>query len=84
LAKQYEVARLDEAKDTAIIQVLDPAIEPERKAKPQRAIIILLSAVLALFAAIAWAFISETKKKVLAAPEGAEQWEELKALARFR
>jgi len=84
LAKQYEVARLDEAKDTAIIQVLDPAIEPERKSKPKRAIIIALSAVLAFFAAVAWAFISETKKKVLAAPQGAEQWAELKALVRSK
>lgn len=84
LAKQYEVARLDEAKDTAIIQVLDPAIEPERKSKPKRAIIIVLSTALAFFAAVAWAFVSETKKKVLAAPQGAEQWEELKALVRSR
>ena len=84
LAKQYEVARLDEAKDTSLIQVLDPAIEPERKSKPRRAIIVLLSAMLALIAAIIWAFISETRKRVLQAPEGVAQWEELKALARSR
>jgi len=84
LAKQYEVARLDEAKDTAIIQVLDPAIEPERKSKPKRAIIVVLSTILAFFTAVTWAFVSETKKKVLAAPQGAEQWQELKALVRSR
>lgn len=84
LAKQYEVARLDEAKDTAIIQVLDPAVEPERKSKPKRAIIVVLSAVLAFFAAVAWAFVLETKNKVLAAPEGAQQWKELKTLVRAK
>jgi uncharacterized protein involved in exopolysaccharide biosynthesis len=41
LAKQYEVARLDEARDVSTIQILDPAIEPEKRAKPQRALIVL-------------------------------------------
>ncbi|TMH98249.1 MAG: lipopolysaccharide biosynthesis protein, partial [Betaproteobacteria bacterium] len=36
LAKQYEIAKIDEAKDSAIIQVMDKAIEPDRKSKPAR------------------------------------------------
>jgi tyrosine-protein kinase Etk/Wzc len=40
LAKQYEAARLDEAKTAAVIQVLDPAIEPDRKSSPKRGLII--------------------------------------------
>jgi len=84
LAKQYEVARLDEAKDSAIIQVLDPAVEPERKSGPKRVIIIVLSTLLALFAAIAWAFVTETKKRLLAKPKNAEQWNQLKALTRSK
>lgn len=82
LAKQYEVARLDEAKDTALIQVLDPAIEPERKFKPKRSVLILLSAVLACIAAVAWAFVAETRKKILDDPEGKAQWDQFKKLAR--
>jgi len=39
LAKQYEAARLDEAKTAAVIQVLDPAIEPDRKSSPKRGLI---------------------------------------------
>ena len=38
LMKQYDAARLDEAKDAAIIQVVEPAIEPDRRSSPKRAL----------------------------------------------
>lgn len=38
LAKQYEIARIDEAKDAPLIQVVDPAIPPELKSWPPRAV----------------------------------------------
>jgi uncharacterized protein involved in exopolysaccharide biosynthesis len=79
LAKQYEMARIDEAKDPSVIQVLDPAIEPERRSKPKRAVIVLLTTAIAAFAAIAWAFVSETGKKAMSSPQGAAQWGELKS-----
>jgi len=84
LAKQYEAARLDEAKDSALIQVLDPAIDPERKFKPKRSVLILVSTILALIAAVAWAFMAETRKKILADPDGKAQWEQLKTLVRAK
>jgi len=84
LAKQYEVARLDEAKDPSIIQVLDPASEPERKFKPQRTVIVLLSAVFALFVAISWALVSEAKRRLLIQPDGASRWAELKSVLKIR
>ncbi len=59
LAKQYELAKIDEAKDATIIQVMDRAIEPDRKSKPRRSLIILLSTLVALFASILWAFARE-------------------------
>jgi tyrosine-protein kinase Etk/Wzc len=63
LAKQYEVARLDEAKDPAVLQVLDPAVEPERKFKPKRALIVLIATLLAAVMAVVWAFASELRRK---------------------
>jgi uncharacterized protein involved in exopolysaccharide biosynthesis len=38
-ARQYELARVDEAKEGTLIQVIDPATPPERKSKPKRATI---------------------------------------------
>jgi uncharacterized protein involved in exopolysaccharide biosynthesis len=78
LAKQYEIARLDEAKDASIIQVLDPAIEPERRFKPKRSLVVLVSTLIAIILASFWAFMSETKKKILEAPSGTARLAELR------
>ncbi len=42
IAKQYEMAKMDEARDNAVIQVLDPAIPPEKKSRPQRLSMVLM------------------------------------------
>jgi uncharacterized protein involved in exopolysaccharide biosynthesis len=62
MTKQYEVARVDEAKDAAIIQVLDKALPPEMRSSPKRALIVLTVALLALFLAVAIALITERVK----------------------
>jgi uncharacterized protein involved in exopolysaccharide biosynthesis len=41
LARQYEVAKLDEAKQGALIQVVDPAVPPDRKSFPKRSLIVI-------------------------------------------
>ena len=43
-SRQYEVARLDESREGALIQVVDVATPPEYKSKPKRASIALVSA----------------------------------------
>jgi len=47
IAKQYELARLDEARDATLIQVIDTAVPPERKSKPKRAMIVVASTMVA-------------------------------------
>ena len=84
LAKQFEAARLDEAKDSSVIQVLDPAIDPEKKFKPLRALIVVISSVFAFLAAIVYVLIAEFRRRVLLSSKGAEQWCELMAQFRFR
>lgn len=59
LSKQYEAARLDEAKDPSILQVLDPAIQPERKSKPKRSIIVLAVLFVTFGVMFVWALITE-------------------------
>lgn len=48
LMKQYDAARLDEAKEAAVIQVVEPAIEPDERSAPKPAQI----AAVALFAGL--------------------------------
>jgi len=83
LAKQYEFARLDEAKDSATVQVLDPAVEPERKARPKRAIIVIVSTMLAFVFAVGFAFLLEMSRKAMQAPESAARLTELRSYLRF-
>lgn len=78
LAKQYEVARLDEAKDPSMIQVLDPAQEPERKFKPKRFVIVLLGAIAGLFISVIFAWWSDLKSRK-ASPKYAAKLSELKS-----
>jgi uncharacterized protein involved in exopolysaccharide biosynthesis len=59
LSKQYELAKLDEAKDAVVIQVIDRAVPPERKSKPHRAQIVLLAMVTALFLSVLIALLLE-------------------------
>lgn len=37
LSKQYEIAKIDESRESAVIQVIDLALPPERKSKPKKA-----------------------------------------------
>lgn len=52
LSKQYELAKLDEAKNAVVIQVIDQAIPPERKSRPQRALIVVLATVSGFFLSV--------------------------------
>ena len=38
-ARQFELARADESREGALIQVVDAATPPEKKSKPKRAVI---------------------------------------------
>jgi uncharacterized protein involved in exopolysaccharide biosynthesis len=78
LAKQYEVARIDEAKDPSIIQVLDPAVVPERRAKPERTKIVVLSTLVGFMLSVLGAFFVEARRRALLSAKGAAQWAELK------
>jgi tyrosine-protein kinase Etk/Wzc len=49
LLKQYEAARMDEAREGTIIQVVEPAIPPDRKSSPKRLLILVLFTFLGLF-----------------------------------
>lgn len=59
MAKQYELAKIDEAKDATLIQVLDQAIQPERKSRPKRLLIVLLTALVAGLLTVFLAFMKE-------------------------
>ena len=57
LSKQYEAARLDEAHDAPVLQVLDPASYPDAKSGPKQMYIMLGGLFLGLFASCAWVLV---------------------------
>lgn len=59
LAKQYELAKLDEARDAAVIQVIDKAVTPEKKVKPMRLLIVMVSVFCGFFLSVLAAFLVE-------------------------
>jgi uncharacterized protein involved in exopolysaccharide biosynthesis len=84
LAKQYEIARLDEAKNPGVVQVLDPAVQPERKFKPKRSLIVLGSMLGAFVLACIWALMSEVSQRAARSPATGAQYEQLRRLLRLR
>lgn len=48
--KQFELAKVDESREGAVIQILDVAQAPERYSKPKREVIALISSLVAVFA----------------------------------
>jgi len=43
LTQQYELAKVQEAKELPTVRVMDPAVKPERKSSPKRTLIVVLS-----------------------------------------
>ena len=84
LARQYELAKIDEAKDSAVVQVMDKAIEPDRKSKPKRAIMVLISVLVAEIAGILWAFLREALAKAGSDPLQAARLQAFKRYIAWR
>ena len=57
MIRQYEIAKLDEAKEGPGLQLVDLALPPDHKSKPSRALIVLASALLALLLASAFVVV---------------------------
>ena len=59
-SKQFELAKVDEAREGAVIQVLDSAQPPERKSKPKKALIAIIASLAAGFAFLLFVFIRQS------------------------
>ena len=72
-AKQYELARVDESREGAVIQVLDVAQPPERKSKPKKALIAIIATLATGFALLLWVFVRQALRNASNTPETAEK-----------
>ena len=82
IAKQFEIAQLDEARQGAVIQVADVAVPPDKKSYPPRTILVLLLTLVAFVAACGWSAISEGYQRMNLNPADRQRLEALRAALR--
>jgi uncharacterized protein involved in exopolysaccharide biosynthesis len=76
-SKQFEIAKVDESREGAVIQVLDVAEAPERKAKPKKALIAIIATLASGFALLLFVF---TRQALRHAGQDTESAQKLGAL----
>lgn len=59
-ARQFELARADESREGALIQVVDPATLPEKPSKPKRGFVTLTALIATFIFLTAWLLVSFT------------------------
>lgn len=77
VAKQFELAKIDEAKESSQIQILDRAIPAERKSKPRRALITLAGICGGFILGISLAFARAAYSKAAQNPKNSNRWRQL-------
>jgi tyrosine-protein kinase Etk/Wzc len=83
-AKQYEIARIDESREGAVIQVVDPAIVPEWKSKPKRALIAVIATLATGFMLLLYIFVAKAMRTAAQNPESAAQLARIRAALAMR
>lgn len=78
IARQYEGAKLDEAKSTAFVQVIDPATVPEKKSFPKRTMITICGFLAAFVLSCVFVTARESYRRFVADPINREQMDLLK------
>jgi tyrosine-protein kinase Etk/Wzc len=76
IARQYEAAKLDEAKEGALVQVVDVARIPDRKSAPSRLLIVVIGVFIGFSLAFAWILFEKGRTHLKAMPEYQRIFEE--------
>jgi len=78
LAKQFEIAKLDEAREGSIIQVVDPAVAPDRRSSPHRLLVVVSVTILAFFLAAFYVVLRESMARTFELPENRQRLDSIK------
>lgn len=78
-SRQYEMARLDESREGALIQVVDVATPAEHKSKPKRAMIAVATTLLTLLVLCVFVVMRHFWRQSAARPENAVKIAQLRA-----
>jgi uncharacterized protein involved in exopolysaccharide biosynthesis len=64
LNQQYYSAKIQEARDTPTVQVLDVAVPPEKRTKPKRKLLVIVATMLTFLFSMFWAFVLEYGERI--------------------
>lgn len=81
---QFQAAKIDEARDAAVIQVIEKAVPPEKRSRPKRRLMVILAIISGFFVSIALAFFMEYMEGVSGNPDSMEKVAKLKRTMSFR
>ncbi|MBU1223581.1 MAG: lipopolysaccharide biosynthesis protein [Gammaproteobacteria bacterium] len=79
LAKQFEMAKIDESSDGAVIQVVDVAVPPERKSNTPKSKIAILATLAAGFVLMLFVFVRHALKNTSQSPENTAKLSAIRA-----
>lgn len=77
-AKQYELARADEAREGNVIQVVDLAVPPERKSKPKRALVAVLATLASGIVLLLVVFVRQALRNAGQKPESSARMQQIR------
>jgi tyrosine-protein kinase Etk/Wzc len=78
LAKQFEIAKLDEAREGSIVQVVDAAVPPDKKSSPYRLLIVGSVGFFSFFLAAFWIVLQERWARVSELPANHQRLEAIR------
>jgi uncharacterized protein involved in exopolysaccharide biosynthesis len=78
-AKRYEIAQVDEAREGAVIQLVDSALAPDHKSRPKKAFMAVLFALAAGFALLLFVFTRQAWRNDAQTPASAEKLDGLRS-----
>lgn len=78
LSREYEAARMDEAKSAPLIQVVDPAVTPDKKSGPHRLLITVGFAAVGFCMVCFWTFFRQSLVQMRQNPELAMKLDQLR------
>lgn len=81
--RQFELARVDESRDGTVIQVVDAAQPPQRKSRPKKARVAVLTTLMAGFVLLLFVFARQGIRRARQNPHSAQKMQRLAVMWRF-
>ncbi len=84
LAKEFEIAKLDEAREGSMVQVVDNAVPPDRRSSPHRLLIVIVTAFVAFIMASFWVNLRGRFRRASELPENRHRLRVIRGLWKSR